>query len=351
MNVIEIKGMKVEVPIVQGGMGVGVSLSGLATAVINEGGVGTISAAQIGFKKPGFSDNVRSCYAANVAALKDEVQKVRDNSNGFLAVNIMTAGRQYEELAKTAVESGVNAIVSGAGMPFDLPKYVKGTKTAAIPIIANSRVLNVIMKKWDKKYGYVPDAIVIEGPEAGGHLGVKKSDMDKKVETLMERLTGVLDYMKENNLKFPVIVAGGIFTASDVKRFLDAGADMVQLGTRFIATDECDADFNFKQNLVNCQESDMLAVESPVGYPACAIKSPMTERLENGHLPIDKCLGCVIPCGGPIEATPYCITDHLIKSVTGDLEDGLFFTGSNGYRVDKIVSVHDLIDELLMEVR
>ncbi len=351
MNNIKIKGMKISLPIVQGGMGIGVSLNSLASAVINEGGIGTISAAQIGYKNEAFYENFKSSYQANLEALKQEITKVRENSSGFLAVNIMTVARQYDQLAKVAVENNVDAIVSGAGIPFDLPKYVKGTKTAAIPIIANSRVLKVIIKKWQKNYDYLPDAVIIEGPLAGGHLGVKKSDMDKEVETLMQRLNGVKDYMDANKLSFPVIVAGGIFTASDVREFIDAGADMVQLGTRFIATHECDAHINFKTNLVNAKKEDMITVTSPVGYPARAIVSPMTQKLVQGNLPIEKCLGCVIPCQGKVATTPYCITDHLIKGVCGDLENGLFFTGANGYRVDKIVSVHELVQELLMEVR
>ncbi len=348
---IKIKNKEVKIPIVQGGMGVGVSLSSLASSVMNEGGIGTISAAQIGFREPGFNQSIKSCYEKNVEALKKEIHLAYQKSNGFLAINIMTASRQYEELARTAVKMKVDAIVSGAGMPFDLPKYVKNSSTAAIPIVANKRVLNVILKKWIKNYNYIPDAIIIEGPEAGGHLGVKKSELDKEVETLEKRLIDIKEYMQINDLNFPVIVAGGIYSSSDVKKILDLGADMVQLGTRFIATYECDASDNFKQVLINSTKESINPVSSPVGYPARAIDNEFTMQLKDGNIPVEKCLGCVIPCRGKVESTVYCITDHLIKSVNGDIHQGLFFTGSMGYKVNKIYSVKNLIDELLEEIR
>ncbi len=351
MKVIQIKNKEIKLPIVQGGMGVGISLNNLASAVINEGGIGTISAAQIGYQYDGFFTSLKKSYELNIIAVGDEIKKVKKKSNGFLAINIMTASRQYKDLCIEAVNNNVDAIVSGAGLPLDLPKYVKDSKTAAIPIVSSVRVLDIIIKKWMKKYNYLPDAVIIEGPLAGGHLGVKKSEINQEVKSLEDHTIDVIDYLKQKKIDIPVIVAGGIYTSSDVKRFIDLGADMVQLGTRFIATHEADCHINLKQNLVNAKVDDMIIVPSPVGYPARAIKNNFSNEILNNTKPVDKCIGCVIPCKGRDISTPYCISRHLIDAVNGDLDNGLFFTGYNGYKVDKIVSVKELVSELLKEIR
>ncbi len=347
---IKIKGKEISLPIFQGGMGIGVSLGRLATAVINEAGVGTISAAQTGYDDETFWNNYKASCQANYDKLKTEIEYVRSHTSekGFLAVNILCASRDYANLAKTAAQNGVDAIVSGAGLPLDLPKYTMGTKTANIPIVSSSRVLNLIMRKWKRKYDVMPDAVVIEGPMAGGHLGVKYEEINnQEITSLEERLIDVKEFMLKNNYEFPVIVAGGVYTSEDVKKMLKLGADGVQLGTRFIATNECDASLAFKQKFIEAKEEDIVYVPSPVGYPARAIKNNFTRRLEQGNLMPKKCIACVLPCKGKVSTTPYCISERLSRAVKGDTENGLVFTGANGYRVNQIISVKELFNELL----
>lgn len=344
-----IRNKKIKLPIVQGGMGVGVSRSSLATAVINCGGIGTISASQIGFKELDFFKGPKQAHEANVRALKNEIAKVRAATNGFLAVNILTASRQYAGLAKAAVEAGADAIVSGAGLPLDMPAYTTDTNTANIPIVSSSRALNLICKRWLKRYGVKPDAIVVEGPMAGGHLGVKYEDLgnQKLEDNLDKRFLDVKDYCAKNELDIPIIVAGGIFTRKDAKKFFDLGADAIQIGTRFIATEECDADQKYKQKFVDSLEDDVRYVKSPVGYPGRALSNQFTDDLDQANIPVNKCLACVITCAGKNESTPYCITEKLIDAVNGDIDNGLVFTGANGYRVNKIETVRDVISDLL----
>lgn len=344
-----IRNKKISLPIVQGGMGVGVSKSSLASAVIKLGGVGTISASQIGYTEPNFAKSPKQAYAANLVALKKEVEKVRANANGFLAVNILTASRQYAGLAKAAVEAGADAIVSGAGLPLDMPAYTQGSDTANIPIVSSSRALNLICKRWKKRYDVLPDAVVVEGPMAGGHLGVKYEEINnhKITDNLDQRFLDVKNYCETNNLNIPIIVAGGIFTYEDAKKYFDLGVTAVQIGTRFIGTEECDADIAFKQKFIDSTIDDVRYVKSPVGYPARALSNQFTNELDKGHIPVEKCLGCVLPCGGKVPSTPYCITDKLIDAVNGDVVNGLVFTGANGYRINQITTVKDVISEIL----
>lgn len=353
MNTLEIKGKKIPLPIIQGGMGVGVSREKLASAVIKEGGVGTISASQIGFVDEHFFDNAKEAYRANVSELKKSINKVRETADGFLAVNILTASRQYNELAQAAVDAGADAIVSGAGLPLDLPKATKGTNTAAIPIVSSARALNLICRRWEKRYGVLPDAVVVEGPKAGGHLGVKYEELDQYEEkdNLDERFLEVKKYCVEHKLNVPIIVAGGIFTSADAKKYFDLGVDAIQVGTRFIATEECDAHDDLKNRFIKAKKEDIVYVKSPVGYPGRGIKNEFVDTLNKGNIPVEKCLACVLPCGGKVPETPYCITDHLIKAVQGDIVNGLIFSGANGYMIDKISTVEVVIKDLLSQVR
>lgn len=344
-----IRNKKISLPIVQGGMGVGVSRNRLASAVINCGGVGTISASQIGFTEPDFNRSPKHAHEANVRALKAEVAKVKAASNGFLAVNILTASRQYAGLAKAAVEAGADAVVSGAGLPLDMPAYTADSDVANIPIVSSSRALNLICKRWLKRYGVRPDAVVVEGPMAGGHLGVKYEEIQnvKMEDNLDKRLLDVQDYCTRNELDIPIIVAGGIFTRSDAKKYFDLGADAIQVGTRFIGTEECDASTEFKQKFIDSSIEDVRYVKSPVGYPARALSNEMTKALDLANIPVSKCLACVIPCAGKSSQTPYCITDKLIAAVNGDVVNGLVFTGANGYRINQISTVSSVINDLL----
>lgn len=344
-----IRNKEIKIPIVQGGMGVGVSRSRLAAAVMKCGGVGTISASQIGFDEPDFNRGPKQALEANIRAIKSEVAKVREATSGFLAVNILTASRPYAELAKAAVDAGADAIVSGAGLPLDMPAYTADSETANIPIVSSARALNLICKRWLKRYGVRPDAVVVEGPMAGGHLGVKYEEIhtQKISDNLDKRFLEVKDYCAKNELDIPIIVAGGIFTRADFKKYMDLGASAIQIGTRFIGTEECDADQKYKQKFIDSQESDVRYVKSPVGYPARALSNQLTDDLDQGNIEVTKCLGCVLTCSGRSELTPYCITEKLIDAVKGDVTNGLVFTGANGYKISKIETVKSVINDLL----
>lgn len=346
-----IRSKKIRLPLVQGGMGVGVSRSGLASAVIRCGGVGTISASQIGFIEPDFTKGPKYAYAANVKALKDEIYKVRAKSEGFLAINILTASRQYGQLAKAAVEAGADAIVSGAGLPLDMPLYTKGSDVANIPIVSSARALSLICKRWKKRYDVRPDAVVVEGPLAGGHLGVKYEELsaEEEVDNLDQRFLEVKEYCQTNELNIPIIVAGGIYSREDADKYFALGVDAIQVGTRFIATHECDASLSFKQKFIESSKADVRYVKSPVGYPARALSNRLTKKIDEGNISVERCLACVTHCLGKNEATPYCITDKLIKAVKGDVQNGLVFTGANGYRIEEITSVEQVITELIGE--
>ena len=351
------KGLKVgnkvsKYPIIQGGMGVGVSMHRLAGTVSKEGGIGVISTADIGYQEPDFSTNP---MAANLRAIGTEIKKAREiaGEDKILGVNVMVALRNYAEIVKECVKQKIDLIISGAGIPKDLPEYVKGTKTKIAPIVSSLRCCKLIVEHWKKKYDYIPDMIVIEGPEAGGHLGFKESELiSEDMPKLEDITTDVVDYIKdvekETGKEIPVIAAGGIWDGKDIKKFLDLGASGVQMATRFVATDECDAAQEFKEAYVNAKEEDIKIIHSPVGMPGRAINNIFIKKEEIQKSKIEKCYGCIKTCN--VKDAPYCITKALINSVKGNIENGLVFCGSNVYRIKEIVSVHHLIQELVSEI-
>ncbi|MDX9916422.1 MAG: nitronate monooxygenase family protein [Gudongella sp.] len=335
------------IPLIQGGMGVGVSLSGLASAVANCGGIGTISGVQIGFREPDFGKDPKG---ANIRALQKEIRRARELSpDGILAVNLMVPIENYKEMVKTAVEEGIDLIISGAGLPSDLPSLVKGTKTKAAPIVSSGKAAAVITKLWSKRHNYVPDLIIAEGPLAGGHLGfpmdvLKSGNLLRIPELIAEVKKALVPMETDLATKIPVVAAGGIFSRSDVEEALSAGADGVQMGTRFVATDECDADIRFKKAYVDSSIEDIGYVKSPVGMPGQAILNDFVKRVALEREKVTKCYNCLEPCNPA--TTQYCITNALIRSVTGDTDNGLIFIGKKGYLIDKIISVKQLIEEL-----
>lgn len=337
-----------KVPIIQGAMGIGVSLSGLAAAVANEGGIGVISGVQIGFLE---NDFVKKNLEANKRAMIRHIRKARELSKeGIIGINLLAAMNNYNELLMTAIEEGIDLIVTGAGLPLDLPKLVEGTKTKIAPIVSSGKAAGLISKVYDKRFGRTTDLFIVEGPEAGGHLGFKKDDIENHThksleEILVEVLEAVKPYEEKYNVKIPIIAAGGIFTGEDIARFLNLGASGVQMATRFVATEECDAHMNFKNAYVVATKEDIRLVKSPVGMPGRAINNDFTKRLDKEDIPITRCYNCLIPCNP--RTTPYCISDALMSSVTG--ENGLVFAGSNAYRVDKIMTVKALMAELVEE--
>ena len=342
--------LTIQKPIIQGGMGIGVSRSSLASAVANEGGMGVISGVLLGFLEPDFETNP---LEANIRALRKEIRAARELSpNGVIGVNFLAAVNDYEELVKAAVEEGIDIIISGAGLPSKLPELVQGYNTKIAPMASSGRTAAVICKMWDKRYNRLPDMIVVEGPDAGGHLGFSMEELTSENRptlegVLKEVLEEIRPFEEKYAKKIPVVAAGGIFTGADIARYIKLGASAVQISTRFITTDECDAHINFKNAIINAKEGDIEIIKSPVGMPGRALKNQFSEKIKNTPLKIDHCSGCMKSCHA--KEAKFCIVEALIQSVTGNVNDGLVFTGTNAYRVNEIMSVRDLMNELVSE--
>jgi nitronate monooxygenase len=338
-------------PIIQGGMGVGVSRSNLASAVAAEGGVGVISGVQIGFEEPDFERNAKE---SNIRALRNEIRKAKEKSKGgILGVNLLVAMNNYTEMAKAAVEEGIDLIISGAGLPTELPELVKGSRTKAVPIVSSGKAASVILKLWQRRYNYIPDLIIVEGPEAGGHLGfsmesLQAGDSPELSQIIREVREVIAPYEQTGAKKISVVAAGGIFDGNDIANIMKKGADGVQMSTRFVATHECDADIRYKNAYIASSAEDIIITKSPVGLPGRAIKNSFIEAISGGRQPVKHCYGCLRTCN-PGD-TLYCISKALINAVRGDIENGLIFTGSNAHRVNKIVSVRELMEELVKEI-
>lgn len=334
------------VPVMQGGMGVGVSLSGLAGAVAAEGGIGIISTAQIGYRDPNFDLEPIAC---NLRAIQTEIDKARQIAKGgIVGVNIMVATQKYEEYVKAAAEAGADLIVSGAGLPVDLPKYVQGSGTKLVPIVSSVKSVQVIMKYWLKKYDIMPDAVVIEGPLAGGHLGFTREQAENPEalhydDEVLKILRYVNEAGEEHHTRIPVIMAGGIYTREDMEHYLVLGISGVQMATRFVTTYECDADDAYKQCYIRAHKEDIMIVQSPVGMPGRAIRNPFIEKAKAGQIPHGRCHSCISACN-PAK-TPYCITDALINAATGHVEEAPLFCGTNAYRAEKMEYVKDIMAE------
>ncbi|GAA0859623.1 MULTISPECIES: NAD(P)H-dependent flavin oxidoreductase [Clostridium] len=348
---LKIGNLVARLPIIQGGMGVGVSLSGLASAVTNAGGIGIISSAQIGFKENDFDKNP---LEANLRALKKHIKLAKEKcNNGIIGVNVMVATKEYAEYIKTAVESGIDLIISGAGMPTMLPKLTKGYNVKIAPIVSSLKAAKVILKLWDKHDNVTPDMIVVEGPKAGGHLGFKKDEIETASESFDNTIVDIVNHVKEYEEKYekkiPVIAAGGIFDGNDIAKYLNLGASGVQMATRFVTTHECDASLEFKKAYVNAGKDEVGIVSSPVGMPGRAILNPFVNKTKEGPIKVDKCFRCLTPCDP--KTTPYCITKALINSVNGDIDNGLIFCGENVSKIKEITSVKSLMTELENEIK
>lgn len=333
-------------PVIQGGMGVGISLSHLAGTVAACGGVGILSAAQIGFREEGFE---KDPIGTNLKAIKKEICKARKIANGgIIGINIMVATQRYEGYVKAAVESGVDLIISGAGLPVDLPELVEGSKTKIAPIVSTVKSAKVICKMWDRHYHRVPDLVVIEGPKAGGHLGFSRKQLeiftpevyDQEIRQIIEL---VKEYEKKYQKRIPVVVAGGIFDREDFLHALELGADGVQMGTRFVTTYECDAAEEYKKAYINVSKENIVLVDSPVGMVGRAVGNTFA-LAEGKKEPVKKCYQCIKTCN-PGD-TPYCITNALVKAAKGETENALVFCGENAWKCDKIEHVGDILREL-----
>ena len=342
------------VPILQGGMGVGVSLGGLAGAVAACGGMGCISTADAGYREPDFA---RDPVRANHRALAAEIRKAKDLAKGagMVAINAMVATQDYAAAIRTAVEAGVDAVVSGAGLPLELPGLVNTPDVAIAPIVSSGRAAKLILRRWAKAFGRTADFVVIEGCKAGGHLGFSEEELlSGACQTLDDILPEVLAEVRPYEAQFghpiPVFVAGGVYTGADMAHFTKLGAAGVQLATRFIPTVECDAAQGYKDVLLKARPEDVRIIHSPVGMPGRALNTPLVQALAEGRrFPPRHCARCLKTCDPA--CVPYCITHALIEAVKGNVEEGLFFCGDNVGRLDRMYTVRELMDELVTEWR
>ncbi len=337
-------------PIIQGGMGVGVSLSGLASAVANEGGIGVIAATGIGMTERDFRTNF---VEANVRALRREIRKAKSLSPGIIGVNVMMANTCCADFFRASIEEEIDIIFSGAGLPLSLPSFLDGnTRTKLVPIVSSARTTDLICKRWLHRYDYLPDAVVVEGPKAGGHLGFSESQIFDPAYALENLLPGVLEVVDSYRSRYgkyiPVVAGGGVYSGQDIRGLLEMGADGVQMGTRFVATHECDADPKFKQTYVDAKSEDVLIISSPVGMPGRALRNDYIDDVRaGGRKPFNCPYHCISTCD--YNTAPYCIAQALISAQRGKLKQGFAFAGANAHRITEIVSVKELIAELVAE--
>lgn len=347
-------------PIIQGGMGIRISGANLAAAVANAGGIGIISGVGLGLNSPYFDitqSNVRlrreQFFEANRLALIDELRKARELSpHGIIGVNVMVAARDYETLVRTAAEQGVNLIISGAGLPLQLPEYTaEYPEVALVPIVSTTRAAKIICRKWERQYKRLPDAFVVENPNtAGGHLGAKYEELDDPALEAEQVIPELVNYLhQEVGQAIPVIAAGGIWDRADIDRMLELGASGVQMGTRFITTDECDADIHYKEFHLHARPEDVVIISSPVGLPGRALRNPFVEKAIAGSPDLERrCLSsCLQVCRCRDTGELYCIVQALDKAARGDVENGLVFSGSNAGRAERIMPVAELMAELV----
>jgi nitronate monooxygenase len=349
---LNIGGLIIPVPIIQGGMGVGISMSGLASAVANQGGVGVISAAGLGLVH---RNSALDYLEANIEGLKKEIRKAKEKTKGVIGVNVMMAMTNFADLVNTAVSEKVDIIFAGAGLPMDLPKFLTpDSVTRLVPIVSSGRAAKIICDKWKTLFDYLPDAIVVEGPKAGGHLGFKKDQIEDQNHSLEELIPQVVDVVKsfedKYNREIPVIAAGGIYTGTDIYNIMQKGAKGVQMGTRFVTSQECDASDVFKQTYINATQEDIEIIQSPVGMPGRAVKNSFIDKVRDGLKTPIKCpFHCIRTCD--ISSSPYCIISALYNAYKGNMKNGYAFAGSNAYLATKITSVKEIFSELKEELQ
>ena len=351
---LKIGNLIAKLPIIQGGMGVGISLSKLAAAVANAGGIGVISSVGLGMLEHSSPKTYRE---DNQIALRREIRKAKKMSDGVIGVNIMVAVSDYDELVKVALEEEIDILFLGAGLPIKLPKGVsidtlRNAKTKFVPIVSSARAAKLIYKSWDKHFDHVPDAVVLEGPLAGGHLGFKKEQIDKPEYALEEILPEVCNAVKMYEAKYrktiPVIAAGGVYNGSDIYKLMNLGASGVQMGTRFVATEECDADIELKKQFIKCKKEDIVIIRSPVGLPGRAIVNDFLNDVKAGIKKPFRCpWKCLKTCD--FKTSLYCIANALMKAKIGELKNGFSFAGANAWRINKIISVKELMNSLVRE--
>ncbi len=348
MRELKLGSLSIPVPVIQGGMGVGISLSGLAVAVANQGGVGVISAAGLGFVHRNSSLDY---LEANIEGLKKEIRLAKEKTKGIIGVNIMVAMSNFADLVKTSIAEKADIIFSGAGLPFELPAFLTPeSKTKLVPIVSSGRAAKLICTKWKAAHNYLPDAIVVEGPKAGGHLGFKNDQIEDARYSLEELVPAVVKevrvFEEQYQQKIPVIAAGGIYSGQDIYNILQKGATAVQIGTRFVTTEECDASMGFKQAYINASQTDIEIIQSPVGMPGRAINNNFIDKVKQGLKRPIKCpFHCIRTCD--VSSSPYCIINALYSAYKGNMDNGYAFAGSNAYLASGITTVKEIFQELV----
>jgi NAD(P)H-dependent flavin oxidoreductase YrpB (nitropropane dioxygenase family) len=347
---LQIGTITAEIPIIQGAMGVRVSLSSLASAVANERGIGTIASVGLGDVEASKHEYERMSREALIY----EIRRAKSLTNGPIAVNVMGVLSNADDLVRTVVSEGIKIIVSGASLPLKLPGVVEDESVNLLPIVSSGRAAELVLRAWDKRYGRTADGIILEGPLAGGHLGFslgQLQEMEKhSLQNLLpEVLEAIKGYEDKHGKKIPVIPAGGIFDGKDIARMLQAGASGVQMATRFVCTVECDVSQKFKQAYLNAKEEDIVIIKSPVGLPGRAIRNKFLKDLEAKEKHEIKCFyRCLSTCN--IQEAKFCIAQALVNAYLGNIDQGLIFCGQNAHRIHKIVTVKELISELLAEI-
>jgi NAD(P)H-dependent flavin oxidoreductase YrpB (nitropropane dioxygenase family) len=354
MQELRIGNMVAKLPIIQGGMGVAVSLSGLASAVANEGGIGIISAAAIGMLEPDYMKNFRE---ANKRALQKQIRIAKSKTKGIIGVNIMMALTDHEELIKVALREKIDLIIMGAGLPLNIPALladsgVDDNHTKLAVKVSSAKAARLIFQYWSNKYNCIPDALVVEGPMAGGHLGFKKEELSHELvplDTLIKETVMIIKPFEEKFAKeVPVIAGGGIYTGYDIFDIMQAGAKGVKMGTRFVTTHECDAAPAFKESYLAAKEGDITIIDSPVGLPGRAIYNDFIGQIRLGKTKPFKCVWhCLSSCD--YKKAPYCIAQALFNSAHGKMDEGFAFSGTNGFRATKIQHVSEVMNELAWE--
>ena len=348
MNGLKIGNLTARVPVIQGGMGVGISLSGLASAVANEGGVGVISCAGLGLI---YRDKTKTYMDACICGLKEEIRKAKEKTSGIVGVNIMMALTNFSDMVKTAISEKADVIFAGAGLPLDLPKYrTEGCTTKLVPIVSSARAAKIICEKWKTLYNYLPDLIVVEGPKAGGHLGFKSnqiSDPDFAIENLIpEVVREVAVFEDKYQQEIPVVAAGGIYEGEDMYKIMELGAKGVQIASRFVTTEECDADIKFKNSYLTASENNVEIIQSPVGMPGRALQGKFLDKVKLGLTRPKSCpYNCLHTCD--YKVAPYCIIVTLYNAYKGNMEKGYAFAGSNAYLSNRITTVKEVMDDLV----
>ncbi len=342
--------MEVKIPIIQGGMGVAISTASLVSAVANCGAAGTIASVGLGL---GSSENETNFVKASREGLKNEIRKAKSLTKGVVGVNILVAVTNYDDLVRVAVSEKADFVISGAGLPLKLPEVVGNSSIKLIPIVSSGRAASIVIKTWKKRYNRFPDAIVVEGPLAGGHLGFSFEELSSIRENALQEivvdvLNVVKEYEKEFKVSIPVVAAGGIFTGKDAAEFFKLGVKGVQMATRFVATFECSVHDSFKKMYLEAKEEDIVIIKSPVGMPGRSIKTDLINRvLEGKREPVRCSYKCLKTCDPA--TVPYCIAKALFNAVNGNINEAVVFTGSNASKVNKIISVKELIDEIVRD--